>query len=81
MFKNERGDKMSKIHLEYGDLVIYSICYRPAIGKYVRKDVFGKLVIVPEDGNIVRRKPSDVVKLAAVYKKYEEKIKKQTWSL
>lgn len=78
-----------KVHLEYGDLVMYCLfCkeediafYKPRVGKYLRKES-GLLIIKPEgSGKIVKRKPNEVVKIAAVYLKYKEDIKKQTWSL
>lgn len=70
-----------KIRLEYGDLVVYVSGNAPRIGKYVRKEA-GKMIIVPEgNGNIAKRDPHTVTKLAAVYLKYKDEIKKQTWSL
>lgn len=70
-----------KIRFEYGDLVVYVSGCDPRIGRYVRKEA-GKFIIVPEgNGKIIKRKPNEVVKLAAVYLKYKEDIKKQTWSL
>lgn len=53
----------------------------PRVGKYVRKEA-GKMIIIPKgDGAIAKREPNTVVKLAAVYLKYKDEIKKQTWSL
>lgn len=70
-----------KITFEYGDLVMYVSGNAPRVGKYVRKEA-GKIVIVPEgEGAIAKRDPSTVVKLAAVYLKYKEDLKRQTWSL
>ena len=70
-----------KINFEYGDLVMYVSMNKPRIGKYVRRES-GKMIIVPEsEGTIVKREPRTVIKLAAVYLKYKDDIKRQTWSL
>ena len=70
-----------KIRFEYGDLVMYVSGNAPRVGKYVRKEA-GKMIIIPEgDGNITKRNPDTVIKLAAVYLEYKDEIKKQTWSL
>lgn len=72
---------MKSVHFEYGDLVMYCSYNKPRIGKYVRREA-GKFIIVPEHrGQVVRRKPEDVVKIAWIYKKHMDEIKKQTWSL
>lgn len=70
-----------KIRFEYGDLVMYVSGGMLRIGRYVRKES-GKFIIVPEGScKIIKRKPNEVVKLAAVYLEYKDEIKKQTWSL
>lgn len=70
-----------KVHFEYGDLVIYAIYNTPHIGKYVRKES-GRFVIIPiENGNVIKRQPKDVIKLALAYKNNKEDIQRQTWSL
>ena len=72
---------MERVHFEYGDLVMYVSRNKPRVGKYVRKES-GKVIIVPEgEGAIAKREPNTVVKLAAVYLKYKEDLKRQTWSL
>lgn len=73
---------MTKVHFEYGDLVAYSSGNIVKIGRYVRKDK-GLFVIVPEgkNGNVVKRKPDTVIKLALIYKNYKTDLQKQTWSL
>lgn len=78
-----------KIRFEYGDLVMYCLfckeqgeaLFKPKVGRYLRKES-GYCIIKPEgNGNIIKRKPEHIVKLAAVYLKHKDDIKKQTWSL
>jgi len=67
--------------MQVGDFVVYFVCGKPQIGKFVRTQYNGRCVIMPQkrQNNIaVLRNKQQIVSLNDMFKKYEPLLKGQS---